>query len=114
MRRDSAAEPIEVSSTDAQNRFGHYLEEASRDRPVIITRRDRPHAVLLSFERYRALVRDEESPALEALRERFDALYERMQTPAAKAAARSFYSATSEDLGRTAVDAARRVLPSGA
>lgn len=99
-------EPIEVSSTDAQNRFGYYLSEAARDRPVIITRREEPQAVLLSFDRYRELT-GAESPAVERLRERFDALFDRMQTPESRAAVRKLYSATSEEMGRAAVEAAR-------
>lgn len=100
-------EPIEVSSTDAQNRFGHYLNEAAKDRPIIITKRDERQAVLLSFERYQALV-GEETPGLEMLRERFDSLFERMQTPEAKAALTDSFASSGEEMGAAAVEAVRR------
>ncbi len=104
--RARGLEPIEVSSTDAQNRFGHYLREATRDRPVIITRRDERQAVLLSFDRYRQLM-GEGSPALEKLRERFDTMFDRMQTTDAKTAVQRTYSFSSEEMGAAAVAAAQ-------
>jgi prevent-host-death family protein len=103
-------DPIAVSSTDAQNRFGHYLDEAAKHRPIIITKRDEPRAVLLSFERYQSLV-GEETPGLEKLRERFDALFDQMQTPEAQTALADSYASTGEEMGAAAVEAVRRRTP---
>jgi prevent-host-death family protein len=106
MARMQNQDAIDVSSTEAQNRFGHYLEQAARDRAVVITRRGQPQAVLVSFERYQAM-KDREPPALDRLRRRFDEVFDRMQTPAFRAASKSFYSVASEEMGRAAVEAAR-------
>jgi len=40
-----------ITSKHAQNRFGELLDTAQRE-PVVITRRDRPVAVVVSRERY--------------------------------------------------------------
>lgn len=49
-----------------------------------------------------------ESPILEAWRRRFDAMFDEMQTTEAKTAYHRSYSATSEEMGRAAVEAVRR------
>jgi hypothetical protein len=66
--------------------------------------------VLVSFERYRAM-KDRHPPALDRLRRRFDDVFDRMQTPDFAAAMDTFYSATSEEMGRAAVEAARAHVP---
>jgi len=38
-----------ISSRDAQNAFGHFLDTAQRE-PVIVTRRNRPVGVMLSMD----------------------------------------------------------------
>lgn len=46
-----------VTSKEAQNRFGELVDTAQRE-PVVITRRNRPVAVILSqedYERFQAL-----------------------------------------------------------
>ncbi len=40
-----------IASKDAQNRFGELIDTAQRE-PVVITRRARPVAVLVSRQRY--------------------------------------------------------------
>ena len=44
-----------VSATDAKTRFGQYLEKVQSE-PVQIQKKDRPVAVLISFEEYERLV----------------------------------------------------------
>jgi len=41
-----------ITSKEAQNRFGHLIDMAQRE-PVIVTRHDRPVAVVLSSEDYK-------------------------------------------------------------
>ncbi|MGV3622491.1 MAG: response regulator [Archangium sp.] len=53
-------------------------------------------------------LRASENPDLRALSKEFDELVARMQTPKAKAVARSLFSATSEDFGRAAVAGAKK------
>ena len=43
-----------ITSKDAQNRFGELIDTAQRE-PVVITRRDRPIAVVISNEQYKRL-----------------------------------------------------------
>jgi len=44
-----------VSATDAKTRFGQYLEKVHSE-PVQIQKKDRPVAVLISYEDYERLV----------------------------------------------------------
>lgn len=102
---------VEMSSTDAQNNFGSLLDQVARNRPVFIRRRNRRQAVMISVERYEALTRGEGSPALDALTAEFDAMLERMQTPAAQAAGADLFTAAPEEFGEAAVAAARPTRP---
>lgn len=43
-----------ITSREAQNKFGQLLDEAQKE-PVVITRHERPVAVVLSRERYEEL-----------------------------------------------------------
>jgi len=43
-----------ITSKDAQNKFGQLIDAAQRE-PVVITRRDRRVAVVVSSERYEQL-----------------------------------------------------------
>jgi PHD/YefM family antitoxin component YafN of YafNO toxin-antitoxin module len=76
--------------------------------PVYITNRDQPpKVVLISTEKYHALV-NREKKALERLTGEFDAMLEAMQAEDARSAADSLFTASSEALGRAAVEAAKR------
>ena len=44
-----------VSATDAKTRFGQYLEKVHSE-PVQIQKKDRPVAVLISYEEYERLM----------------------------------------------------------
>lgn len=105
-RRESHV--VSMSSTEAQNGFGHLLETVARDGTVIITRRNAARAVVLSMERYEELTRETE-PDLDELTAEFDALLERMQSPEARSGIRSAFSATPDELARAAVAAVREV-----
>ncbi len=43
-----------ITSREAQNRFGQLLDEAQKE-PIVITRHERPVAVVISRERYEEL-----------------------------------------------------------
>lgn len=98
---------VTVTATEAQNQFGQILDSTSQDREVVITRHNSPRAVLMSMDRYRALV-TAEAAALDTLTGEFDALLERMQTPAARTGVRRAFGASPRELGKAAVTAARK------
>lgn len=95
-----------MSSTEAQNGFGHLLETVARDQTVFITRRNKAQAVVMSVERYRELTQANE-PDLNDLSTKFDALLERMQTPQVRAGLREAFRATPDELAKAAMAAAR-------
>lgn len=100
------AEPITVTATEAQNEFGRVFDSAVRDHVVIITRHNAPRAVLLSIDRYNALV-GAGAAALDTLAGEFDALLARMQSPKAQAGMRRAFGASPQELGQAAVAAAK-------
>lgn len=111
-RNGNRVEAKAVTATDAKNEFGTVLETALRDGAVVITKHDAPRAVLLSWEEYNSLVGGgAEDPDLAALTQEFERLYADMQSPRARKAADALLSASSADLGKAAVRAARASKP---
>lgn len=107
--RTPATEPVaptRVSSTDAQNEFGRFLEETARDKVFMITRHDTPKAILMSVERYQGLLAAN-ARALDGLSAQFDELYDRMQTDRAAAGFARAFAAAPEEIDRLADKAAR-------
>lgn len=94
----------DISATDFKMHFGKTLDEALRGRTVRITRHRRAaeRLVLLREEDLVRLRSGMESP-LEDLREQFDTLLARMQTPRARAVAASIGTAGMDALGEAAV-----------
>ena len=91
-----------VTATEAKNAFGAVLDRAIARGGVAITKHDEVRAVLLSSERYRALLANQRDP-LSDLAGEFDGLVERMQGPKARAAGRALFDAKPAALGRAAV-----------
>ncbi len=85
-----------ISATEAKNSFGRLLERTTAGGMVAITRHHEPRAVLLSIDEYRALMAKIEDP-IDRLRDEFDALVARMQTPAAKAAGAALFRASEQE-----------------
>jgi antitoxin Phd len=96
----------EVSATVAKNEFGRVLDMALRGARVVITKHNAPTAVLHSADAYEALL-GRATPDLGALREEFDAMLERMQTPKARTGTAALFAASPSALGDAAVAAAR-------
>jgi prevent-host-death family protein len=94
----------DISATDFKIHFGKTLDEALHGRTVRITRHGRAaeRLVLLREEDLVRLRSGMKSP-LEDLREQFDTLLARMQTPQARAAAASISTAGMDMLGEAAV-----------
>ena len=95
------------TATQAKNEFGRLLEQAIHGTTVVITRHDSPRAVLISMDQFEAL-RQAPQTKLNALSGQFDALLERMQTPAARRGMAAAFNASSKQLGKAAVKAARK------
>lgn len=96
----------EVTATVAKTEFGRLLGRVVSGEAVVITRHERPAAVLVPYEAYRELTEDTR-PELEALRHEFDDLLARMQSPEARAATDALFSASPAELGEAAVADAR-------
>ena len=65
---------MNISATDAKNRFGHVLEQAQKQ-PVFIEKAGRTHSVVLSSERYAALLKAEAGASLVERRRVFNQQY---------------------------------------
>lgn len=100
------AEPITVTATEAQNEFGRVFDSAARDQVVVITKHNAPRVVLVSIERYNALV-GAGAAALKTLTNEFDALLERMQSPTARAGMEQAFNASPKQLAAAAVAKAK-------
>lgn len=95
-----------VAATRVKNEFAAILDQASSGGAVAITRHDIPKAVLISYAEFESLIKAR-TLALDDLSIEFDGMLARMQTPKAKKGVASAFSATSAELGRAAVTAAR-------
>ena len=96
-----------MSATEAQNNFGRVLERVSSEGVVFITKHRRRQAVVISVDRYDALMRIER-PDLDALTREFDLMMERMQSPEATRGYDALFSDPAESLGTAAVRGARK------
>ena len=65
---------MNVTATEAKNRFGQVLEQAQRQ-PVVIEKAGRPHSVVLSVEQYEALLQQRQRSAAANAGKRFYAQY---------------------------------------
>jgi prevent-host-death family protein len=95
------------TATEAKNEFGRVLDEVLQGATVVITKHDAPRAVLISLDRFNAM---QQAPQLKlnTLSAEFDALLARMQTTTARAGMERAFKASTEQLGKTAVSAARK------
>ena len=96
-----------VAATRAKNEFGLVLEQALQGGAVAITRHDAPKAVLISYEEFKALIKDR-TPSLHELRAEYDVLLGSMQTPKARKGMEAAFNATPAALGKAALKVAAR------
>jgi len=97
----------EIAATQAKNTFGELLDRVAVSGPVAITRHDTPRAVLLSYEEFESLSRAY-SKTLGELSTSFDDLLDRLQAPGARQRMEAAFNASPAELGRAAVEAAKR------
>jgi len=71
-------EAAHMTASEAKNGFGRVLDRVAKDGAVVITKHDRPDAVILSMDAYQRLV-EPKPPGVDVLTAEFDALYERLQ-----------------------------------
>lgn len=107
--RGELVEAKQVSASDAKN-VGRILEYVSKDGGVTITRRNEPLAVVISVETYARLAATEQA-SLDTLTGEFDALLERMQQPDMASAMQRAFLMGPDELGRGAVQHAKREPP---
>ena len=96
-----------ISATEAKNEFGRILERVIQGGRVVITKHHEPKAVLMSINDFNELSRANRVK-LDTLSAEFDALLARMQTPGARAGMKSAFHASPKQLGKAAVEAARK------
>jgi antitoxin Phd len=107
IRNRRGEDPIRISATEAKNKLGEVLDSVMQSGMILITRHETPKAVLLSMEEYGALSRATQS-RLDTLNSEFDALLGRMQTAKARAGMKAAFAASPKQLGKAAVEAARK------
>lgn len=106
----AAAEASRVTASEAKNGFGRVLDRVAREGAVVITKHDRPDAVILSIAEYERLAQSREANA-DALTAEFDAMYERMQRPDTAARIEAVFALSPAELGRIAVKRAAAAKP---
>lgn len=97
-----------VAASRLKNAPGAIVDQAASGRAMVITRHDRPRAVIVSFEDFQELLRGRE-PGLDELASRFDELLVQMQKPAARKGVAAAFAASPAQLGRAAVAAHRKL-----
>lgn len=105
--RARAANPGSFTATEAKNEFGRLLERAIQGETVVITKHDAPKAVLISVDQFNALTHAPEL-RLDVLRGEFDDLLADMQGSKARAAMKSAFASSPQQLGKAAILAARK------
>ena len=97
----------EIPASKVKSAFGEVLERVAAVGGVAITRHHVPKAVVLSWEEFESLNRAR-TESLASLADQFEGLLASMQGVGAKAAMATAFEASPEELGRAAVEAARR------
>jgi len=100
-------EPVDVPSAELKDSLGTFLSRAERGEVFRVLRHGRSSAVLLSAEAFTALIKSVPDPVA-ALREDFDRLLQRMQTPEAAAAGDALFAASGAQIGAMATAQARK------
>lgn len=96
-----------IPATEAKNQFGKLVQRAGAGETIIITSHDERKVVMMSVKEYDSLV-GRERRVVESLRAEYDEMLRSMQTPEAKAAMRKAFSSTPEEMGKAAVEVAKR------
>jgi prevent-host-death family protein len=101
------SESARFTATQAKNEFARALEMALQGGTVVITKHDAPKAILISIDEFKKLTHAAEF-RLNRLSDEFDAMLDRMQGPKARSGMQAAFSASPKELGKAAVNAARK------
>ena len=104
---EAERQPLVMTWSEATHGLGPMLDTVAREGSVFITNEDTAQAVVMSIDRYEALVGTEASAPMSGTSDFADLLIG-TQTPEAEARLREAFGASPEELGRAAVAAARR------
>jgi antitoxin Phd len=107
-RRGEETKLPAFNATDVKNAFGRMLDTTRRTGGLVVTKHDKPAAVLLAWDEFEALRAVRASSPLQALTAEFDELMASLQTPAARKGLKRAFDMTPEQIGKAAVDAAAR------
>jgi len=103
-------EAAHMTASEAKNGFGRVLDRVAKEGAVVITKHDRPDAVIMSIDAYRRLT-ESKLPDLDLLTADFDALYERLQRPDTAQKIEAVFALEPAALGRAAVRQAASTQP---
>ena len=99
----------DISATEFKKRFGKTLEDVTHGQPVRIIRHGRlEDCLVLLREDELAALRAQVSSPLDALRDQFDQMVARMQSPKARKAAASLGTVKPATLGKAALRGNKR------
>ncbi len=101
----SVADLSEVTASVLKNKFSEVARLASSG-PLAVSRHNRREFVILTAGQYEELQQSRRAP-LESLTAEFDQMVAKMNTPKAKRATASLFSASPKALGKAAVNARR-------
>ncbi len=87
---------MELTSTDAQNGFGHLFEQVLAGRRIAVTRYRRRKMACIPWEEYERLIQAS-TVSLERLTEEFDSLRSRVRSVETTKAAQTLMAATEAD-----------------
>ncbi len=102
-----------VSATTLKNSIGDVFEKLAAASAVVISRHEKPHAVLLSVDEYDKLSAYR-SNTIRDLEEEYYRMFKAQDTPEGRARMARLMNATSEELGEAAVRGARTKTPAHA
>jgi len=95
----------EITASDLKNKFSEVARRTARE-PVAVTRHNRREFVILTAGQYEEIQQSRRAP-LEGLAAEFDQMVARMNTPKAKRATASLFTASGKTLGKAAANARR-------
>jgi prevent-host-death family protein len=98
---------VRMTATKVKNQLGQVLDRVMQGETVVIMRHEIPKAAVIPMVEFEKLSRSQEE-GLSALSRKYDAMLARMQTPAARRKMKAAFGASPRQLGKAAVEFARR------
>jgi antitoxin Phd len=105
LRRTEGA--VRMTATKVKNQMGQVLDRVMQGETVLIMRHEIPKAAVIPMAEFEKLSRSQEE-GLSVLSRKYDVMLARMQTPAARRGMKAAFDASPKQLGKAAVEFARR------